>query len=345
MELKKLKKLVLQLEKELESQQQHTRTSSRLVEQDHLERERELEEKLEERERDMRELRRQVAAGREGDEGDDVVRELEMHNAQLEEEIENMRELLQDNMDEIERLKDLVERNASSSLSDNSGRLNQRLHDLDDENTDLRHRLEDHIELLAQKDEEREDLLDAIDTLKLELEEIHRKREADHLERSHSRALVLEEREEREQVEEDLNTMKDRLAALLIEVQQKEDECEQKAAEIDELVAEHKRIVEVVEDEWRGEVEEARMQVEELKDVRRSFSLRDFPPLTVTHTQVLSERETELRDIKLTLDEHENRTSELRNEFEMALNDLELQAETKDAQIEAMRTTIDKLGR
>lgn len=58
----------------------------------------------------------------------------------------------------------------------------------------------------------------------------------------------------------------------------------------------------------------------------------------------MSERETELRDIKLSLDEHETRHAELRNEFEAALNDLELQAETKDAQIEAMRTTIDKLG-
>ena len=58
----------------------------------------------------------------------------------------------------------------------------------------------------------------------------------------------------------------------------------------------------------------------------------------------MSERETELRDIKLSLDEHEVRQHELRLEFESALNDLELQAETKDAQIEAMRTTIDKLG-
>jgi hypothetical protein len=33
-------------------------------------------------------------------------------------------------------------------------------------------------------------------------------------------------------------------------------------------VAEHERVVAVVEEEWRGEVEEARGQVEELRDVR-----------------------------------------------------------------------------
>jgi len=270
MEIKKFKKLVSQLEKELESQQEHNRASSRL--QDH-ERE-ELEGRLEEREREIHELRRQRA--HQGEESEDVVRELEAHNVQLVEEIESMRELLQDNMDEIERLKDLVESNPSSSSShpENTFRSHlQRVHDLEDENTDLRDRLQDHVALISEKNDEREDLLDAVESLKLEIEELHARRAGDNNERSESRAMILEEREGREQVEDDLNNMKDRVAALLIEVQQKEDECEQKNAEIEELVAEHKRIVEVVEDEWRGEVEEARMQVEELKDVNADLLL------------------------------------------------------------------------
>jgi hypothetical protein len=40
-----------------------------------------------------------------------------------------------------------------------------------------------------------------------------------------------------------------------------------KVRKIDELVSAHDRIVELVEQEWRGEVEEARDQVEELRDV------------------------------------------------------------------------------
>jgi len=276
MELKKFKKLVSQLEKDLESQQEHNRASSRLQHHEREERERELEERLEEHEREIHELRRQRA--HQGEESEDIVRELEAHNAQLEEEIENMRELLQDNMDEIERLKDLIERNSSSFPSDQHSTRShlQRIHDLQDENADLRHRLQDHIALLSDKNDEREDLLDAVESLKLEIEELHSKRAGENEERSESRALILEEREGREQVEDDLNNMKDRVAALLIEIQQKEDECEQKNAEIDELVAEHKRIVEVVEDEWRGEVDEVRMQVEELKDV--SLHLLSFRP-------------------------------------------------------------------
>jgi hypothetical protein len=56
-------------------------------------------------------------------------------------------------------------------------------------------------------------------------------------------------------VEDDLNSLRDKLAAATIELQQKEDEIGMKVREID---SEHHRIVEVVEQEWRGEVEEAR---------------------------------------------------------------------------------------
>ncbi|KAF9447239.1 hypothetical protein P691DRAFT_131435 [Macrolepiota fuliginosa MF-IS2] len=323
MELKKHKKLVLQLERELEQQQNQQRTTS-----GSRDRERELEEKLEEREREIRELRRLRAS--QGNENDDVMRELEMQNAQLEEELESARELLQDNMDEIERLKDHVERREDSLSESSAGegnrtRMLRRIGDLEEENDELRHRLGDQEEVIAQREDDKEELIDIIDSLKLEIEDLHRRRDVENVERSQSRALILEEREEREAVEDDLNAMRDRVAALLIELQQKEDDVDQKSKEIDELVAEHKRIVEVVEDEWRGEVEEARMQAEELKDV-------------------LAERETEVRELRFNVSEFEGRNNDLRHDFETALNDLEVQAEAKDAEIEGLRTTIDKLG-
>ena len=77
----------------------------------------------------------------------------------------------------------------------------------------------------------------------------------------------MEEMEEREAVEEDLNASRDKLAAANIELQQKDDEIEQKNWEIDDLITEHHKIVEVVEQQWRGEVDEARNQVEQLRDV------------------------------------------------------------------------------
>jgi len=61
--------------------------------------------------------------------------------------------------------------------------------------------------------------------------------------------------------------LRDKLAAATIELQQRQEEVEMKEREIEELVGEHDRIVEVVEREWRREVEEARGQVEDLRDV------------------------------------------------------------------------------
>ena len=73
MELKKLKKLVLELQRELDHLQRGSGGAPG--------RARELEEKLEERERELRELRRRRAVGPD----DGALRELEARNAELEE--------------------------------------------------------------------------------------------------------------------------------------------------------------------------------------------------------------------------------------------------------------------
>ena len=73
-----------------------------------------------------------------------------------------------------------------------------------------------------------------------------------------------------------MNALRDKLAAAAIEMSQKEDELEMKNREIQELVAEHERIVELVEAEWRGEVEEAQGRVEELQDVCFGYSLLGY---------------------------------------------------------------------
>ncbi|KAF8352161.1 hypothetical protein F5887DRAFT_1057800 [Amanita rubescens] len=332
MEMKKLKKLVLDLERELERLQQGGSASS-------SRRERELEEKLEERERELRELREALREQRrkhadhydEGRQGD-LLREAETRNEDLEEQLECARGLLEENVEEINRLRDLVERqqNVSSleSLGSNSHeyeRLKRTAESLEADNNDLHARLQEHIELLVQKEEEKEDIIDENDALKLEIEGLQRKREAEFAERSQSRAAFLEEREEREAVEDDLNTLKDRLAAVMIELQQKEDDLDLRGKEMDEMVREHQRIVNVVEDEWRGEVEEARTRLEELQDV-------------------LAERESEYRELRLNLTELEANTNELHVKYEAALAQLEAEVDQKEAEIESLSETIQKLG-
>jgi len=265
-ELKKYKKLLLELEKELQTAQKGAGGSKA--------RERELEEALAEREREVRELRRRRAVGPE----DGALREAEARNAELEErqaaleeQLENMKVVMEENVDEIDRLNDeLVHRGNESMASDGGSRrarLERKLAEIEDENEDLRTRHEEDARLIEQREEEREALEDELERMKLEMEDIERRREAETLERSESRAQVFEEREEREAIEDNLNAVRDQLAATTIELQQREDELDLKCHEIDDMLADHKRQIDAVDDGWRGEVEETRAHVEELRDV------------------------------------------------------------------------------
>ncbi|KNZ75969.1 Anucleate primary sterigmata protein B [Termitomyces sp. J132] len=269
MEMKKLKKLVLELERELDRLQRVGGSKNR---------ERELEEKLEERDREVKELRRR-RNGRDADDEGSVLRELEVRNIELQEQNDDAKAIIEENLEEIERLKEIIERTGDVSLAESS-------------------------EIIAQREDEKEDMQDEISAL---------------------RAQILEEREEREAVEEDLNALQDKLAAMMIELQQKEDDVDLKTREIEELVAEHQRIIEVVDNEWRGEVEEARNQVEELRDV-------------------LAERESECKDLRLTVSEHETLSADLRNKFEAALAQLEEESDQKDAEIEALNNAVERLS-
>ena len=90
----------------------------------------------------------------------------------------------------------------------------------------------DENEVLLRKEDEKEELADEIAQLSLEFEDLQRRREAESIERSESSAQILEAREEREAVEEDLNSVRDKLAATMIELSQKEDEIEMKNHQI-----------------------------------------------------------------------------------------------------------------
>ena len=254
MELKKVRKLVLELENELQRIQRGDAARSS--------RERELEVLLEKREQDIRELRRRLSS--ESGEDDAALREAEERNIELEDELENVRHLLEENMDELERLKDIVEQREEDT-GGSSGR--RHIGALQGEIRDLKGALEEHAGVLARREDEKDELLDQNEALLLQIEDLQRRREAETIERSQSRAMVLEERESREAIEDDLNVLRDKLAAANIELQQKDDELNFKGQEITELISEHRSILDDVEGEWKGEVDEAKTQIEELRDV------------------------------------------------------------------------------
>ncbi|THH29016.1 hypothetical protein EUX98_g5172 [Antrodiella citrinella] len=310
MEVKRIKKILIDCQGELEKLQRSTGGTDA--------RARELEKRLDEREREIRDLRRRRAVGPD----DGALRELEARNQELEEQLESVRGLLEENMEEMERLREIVERRGDGDANDE---LRRNLEELEMENEDLRAKIDETEELLTHRSDEKEDLADEVEALRLEVENLQRRREAENQERSQSRAQILEEREEREAVEDDMNAFRDKLAAVQIELQQKDDDIEVKNREIEDLIAEHERIVETVQDEWRGEVEEARNQVEELRDV-------------------LEQRDAESKELRMHVSDLETGTTEMHEKFEAALAHLERESEEKDAEIEAANREIEKLG-
>ncbi|KAI0062162.1 hypothetical protein BV25DRAFT_1886017 [Artomyces pyxidatus] len=305
MDLKKLRKLVLELEEELERSQQGGARSSR---------EQELEARLQERERELRELRRRRAVGPD----DGALRDAEERNAELEEELENVRRLLEENTDELTELKGMVDFGGD-------GRQARRIQELESDNKELKAMLDEHADILAQREEEKEELLDQYDALRLQFEDLERRREAESIERSQSRAMILEEREEREAVEDGLNALRDKLAAASIELQQKEDEISFKSQEISDLVNEHQSILDDVENEWKGEVDEAKVQIEELRDA-------------------LAEQESESEELRMRIAEFETNNNALHEKFEAAFAHLERESEEKDEEIALANREIEELG-
>ena len=331
MDLKKQKKLILELEQELERLQKgDSRT-------------RDLEERLAERERELKELRRRQGHGAESEdkirhlqlaveerslelrgfrrtteemremefELDDAREALRLKDQELihkDMELDHVRQLLQDNNDEFERIRNQAEGAPSTSLhidgrQDASG-LQRQVANLEAEK--------------EQWEDDRDVLLEEIGMLRGHMENLERRRDAESIERSTSRAMLLDQEEEKAAVEEDLNTMRDKYAAAQIELQQRDDDLEMKEREINDLVDEHGRILQQVEDDYRVEVSDLQ---QELADVK-----------------------TQLEHTRLELDHLEADTKEHNERLEEVMSKVEQDAEDKDVEIAAANGEIEKLG-
>ncbi|KAJ8519236.1 hypothetical protein ONZ45_g3793 [Pleurotus djamor] len=313
-EIKKLKKTVSHLEREMERFQRGVGGSQA--------RERELEEKLEEREMELRELRRR----RSGQGMDDLaLRDAETRNAELEEQLDSLKGLLEENADEIERLQELLERRVDESMTSEGGqskkeRMKRRVDELESENDNLHERLDEHVNIISQVENERDDALDRVEELMLELEAERRKREAESVERSQSRAQILEDIEEREAMQDDLNGLKDKLAAVTIELAQREDDLELRTRDIDQLILDHQQDLEANDDAWRSEVEELRIQKDNLSDS-------------------LADREAVIEGLRVQIAGFQAE----QDSIDEAIRQLEDRMASKDEEIAASKATVEKL--
>jgi hypothetical protein len=331
MDLKKQKKLILELEQELERLQ---RGDSRT---------RDLEERLAERERELKELRRRQGYGVESEdkirhlelaveerslelrgfrrttqemrelefELDDAREALRLKDQELvskDMELDHIRQLLQDNNDEFERIRSQAEGTPGTSLrvdgrKDVSG-LQRKVTDLEAEK--------------EQWEDDKDILIEEIGMLRGHMEDLERRRDAESIERSTSRAMLLDQEEEKAAVEDDLNSMRDKYAAAQIELQQRDDDLDMKEREINDLVDEHGRILQQVEDDYRVEVSELH---QELADVKTQLE----------HTRL------ELGRLEADTQEHNERLGEV-------MSKVEQDAEDRDIEIAAANGEIEKLG-
>jgi len=330
-DLKKQKKLILELEQELERLQKGDPRT------------RDLEERLAERERELKELRRRKGHGAESEdkirhlelaveerslelrdfrrsaqemrelefELDDAREALRLKDQELmrkNEELDYIRQLLQDNNDEFERIRSQAEGKPNTPLRiearQDASAMQRKLVDLEAEK--------------EQWEDDRDLLVGEIGILRGQMEGLERRREAESIERSASRAMLLDQEEEKAAVEDDLNTMRDKYAAAQIELQQREDDLEMKEREINDLLDEHRRILQQVEDDYRVEVSDLN---QELMDVKAQLD----------HT-------------RLELDQLEADTKEHNERLEEVLSKVEQDAEDKDIEIAAANGEIEKLG-
>jgi hypothetical protein len=156
--------------------------------------------KLEELEQEIRELRKRRASG----EGDAALRDAEADNAMPVDGLENMKGLLNENPYQMERLREIVkERGGENGFGGANTTLKRCVQELEGDNADLRAKLEEQDEVTMQREDEKADLADEVKALRLDIEEMQRRRDAESIERSQIHAQILEEREQHDAGEDD----------------------------------------------------------------------------------------------------------------------------------------------
>jgi chromosome segregation ATPase len=195
-------------------------------------------------------------------------------------------------VEEKERLQDLLaqqqpaSRNANMSMVSEGGerRSKERIARLEAELEQLRDEAQQELEDARIRED---DLIDEVNGLKTSIEALERRREAENMERSESRSMMLEEREAREDLEEGYNAARDKLAAMQLELQDSEDALAQKDQDIDQIVQQHNAILAENDANWQEEIQQAREQAEQLQDVS---SLQSAFYFALTHSTIDSRR-------------------------------------------------------
>ncbi|KAG8873257.1 hypothetical protein FRB98_009135 [Tulasnella sp. 332] len=362
-ELKKLKKLVMELESELSKVAERERQRSTAVDSEAVGR---LEAQLRDRDEEIRELKKRLRAAEVAKQTGSMstsnqpsmirLREeneaLAERQADLEDELQRHRGHLEETTEELEKLQDIIQRQKEDADADVNRR---QLRELELHIHDLEKKLDEYEAALQERDEDADILKEELERVRAQLEDSERRREADANERSVSRAEILEEREDKETLEQSANEYRDKLAAANIELEQKDDEIEEMRLAQEEIEA-----------EWRANVvdlenicSDQKVQMESLEADKQNLEntleeLHDKIEKTIQHmnhqiSEKELEKENELRDIaeqreqetlaaNAEINEQGKRIWELEEELEAERDGIErLRQEAKDHSEEHMR--------
>ncbi|KAG9014667.1 hypothetical protein FRB94_011845 [Tulasnella sp. JGI-2019a] len=310
-ELKKLKKLVMELESELSKVAEREKQRNAAADSEAVGR---LEAQLRDRDEEVRELKKRLRAAEVAKQSGSMsmsnqpavirLREeneaLAERQAELEDELQRNRGHLEETTEGLEKLQDIIQRQKEDADNDATRR---RLRELEDHNEHLEKRLDEYEAAIQERDEDADTLKEEFERVRAQLEDSERRREADANERSVSRAEILEEREDKESLEQSANEYRDKLAAANIELEQKEDELEEMRLAQDEMEADWRANVQDLENicvDQKGQIESLEVDKQNLENTLEE--LHDKIEKTIQHMnhQIAEkeiEKETELRDI------------------------------------------------
>ncbi|WWD18405.1 hypothetical protein CI109_102855 [Kwoniella shandongensis] len=142
-----------------------------------------------------------------------------------------------------------------------------------------------------------------------------------------------------ELLEEKLNELQDQLAAAQLDVDSRDREIEELNNELDIKLKDHDKELQQVEDEWRDEVLEARAQVDELKD---ALDAREQEAKEAR--EALLEREEELTAALEKVSELQAAQAETHDRLEETLKNIERDNVEKDAELLEANREVEELG-
>lgn len=181
----------------------------------------------------------------------------------------------------------------------------------------MRSQVNAQVTMLSTRNDEKEQLYDEIELLKQDILGLEGELQANQQGRRKSGAS--EESQERHiaDLEDELNAYKDKLSAAMLDLERREKEVEELNHELDQREEEHGQEMAKVTDEWRAALEEVRHDKDHLTDV-------------------LEEREQEIKELEGKLDELDALAHDDQTRIEQAVQT----AEKKDQEVAALGVEV-----